>query len=329
MQRTILVDLIKFIKKNDLVNKYNNIYSTYDNLLSQEDTAFKLDKIFSLTDDEIKLIISSSHVTEALFRLRVHMKYGYNELMDLKVSSDFELVLHIVEDIYSKIDKDEYDKEHKLIKGVCSQNSIEALERIDMFLRDLTAQGSLSSCGLDLDMLLCSLGYTIKSKCDEGADLILSLASNSFLRKKLEIDDKGEYYSALLDVISKANHKFQVSQIESLLKAKQEKNELSYLYKFQSEEDRLNVLRMFTRTMNERAGEQLILMLEEEEQLIKTNPKLMIEKLEICRALDDEEEIVPISSIKTIDELEYALLRIIHSNMEIDKDTKVRLKRHK
>ena len=211
MQRIMLLKLLRHIKVKGLINKYKYVY---------EDSEFELDKLLSLSDDEIELICNSENDTEALFRLRAHMVYRYNELIDLEVLCDSEIVLHIIESVYSKIGSQEYDKEHRLIKGICSQNSIESLERIDSFFMGLSNEGFISSCGLDSEMLMCSLGYTIISKCNEGADLILTLASNKALRERLGIDTTTEYYSELLNVISKAKYDYQVRQIDFLIRQK-------------------------------------------------------------------------------------------------------------
>ena len=320
MQRIKLLKLIRYIKVKGLINKYNNVYG--------ENKEFELDKLLSLTDDEIELICNSANDTEALFRLRAHMVYKNNELIDLEVLCDSEIVLHIIENIYSKLDGKEYDKENKLIKGICSQNSIDSLQRIDMFFMELSNEKFISSCGLDSDMLMCSLGYTITSKCDEAADLILTLASDKSLREKLGIDATTEYYAGLLNVISKAKYDYQVEQIEFLIRQKKETGEMPFLDQFDRDVDKISVLETFTQTTNERAGDELIKILEEEEDLIKTNPILLIQHLEICTKLIDGEEFMPISSIKSIDEMEEALMKIT-KNIDIDENTKVRVKKQR
>lgn len=319
MQRIKLLKLIRYIKVKGLINKYNKVYG--------ENKEFELDKLLSLTDDEIELICNSANDTEALFRLRAHMVYKYNELIDLEVFCDSEMVLHIIEDIYLKLDSKEYDKEHNLIKGICSKDNIESLVRIDMFFSEILGAAMISSCGLDQEMLICSLGYLIVCKCDEGANLILTLASNKDLRERLEIDSTSEYYPALLNVISKAKYDYQVEQIDFLIRQKKETGEMAFLDEFDSFEDKISALEMFTKTTNEKAGEQLILMLEEEQDLIQTNPKLLLHHLEIGATLRSDEEFVPISSIKSIDVMEQALM-IISKNIEIDAKTKVRVKKY-
>lgn len=319
MKREKLLKLIRHIKVKGLINKYNKVYG--------KNKEFELDKLLSLTDDEIELICNSENDTEALFRLRAHMVYEASDLINLKVMCDSEIVLHIIENVFSKIDIEEYDKEHRLIKGICSKDNEETLERIDTFFMCISNSVRFSSCGLDSEMLMCSLGYTIISKCDEGADLILSLASNKSLREKLEIDSTSEYYAALLNVISKAKYGFQVEQIEFLIRQKKENGEMAFLDEFESDDDKITVLEMFTATGNARAGEELIAMLEKEEELIKSNPKLLIERLNVCVRLKDDEDFVSISSIKLIDELEYAILHI-DKNIEIDENVKVRVKKY-
>ena len=102
---------------------------------------------------------------------------------------------------------------------------------------------------------------------------------------------------------------------------------MPFLDQFDRDVDKISVLETFTQTTNERAGDELIKMLEEEEDLIKTNPILLIYHLEICTKLIDGEEFIPISSIKSIDEMEEALMKIT-KNIEIDENTKVRVKKY-
>ena len=104
-------------------------------------------------------------------------------------------------------------------------------------------------------------------------------------------------------------------------------SEMAFLDEFENEKDKISTLEMFTKTTNEKAGAELISMLEEEQELIKSNPKLLINHLEVCASLRSDEDFVPISSIKSIDEMEGALMQI-EKNIEIDENTKVRVKKH-
>lgn len=327
MKSEKLLELIRFLKEKDLIQKYNDIYKYYDERYEEENPGFKLKELYTLTNEQADLIMSSRHDVEALFRLRMN-EYGYDELMSLSVGCDSENLLQIVEEILYKDDSETYDTELSLIRFIALQTKSEAeLENIQLFISQIANKSELYDCGLDLEELLYSLECITKCKTYNGANFISRLASLNSMRRICHLDEDIEYYKNVIDVVTKSKHNFQVEYIEYLLKCDMDviNSRQNPLESFDID-DRIAVLSLFNTTTNEDACNQIISTLVSNRNLIKHNSSYLIEKLVECASLEKDEELVKLSSITSIEDLETALMTL-EPSIEIDEYTKVKMKK--
>ena len=253
MKKDKLLKLIKYIKENDLIQRYNDIYKVYEGKNGVERPGFRLECIYSLTDEEVDLIISSKHQIEALFRLRMN-SIGYKDLLSSEVKCDDDIVLKTIEDFIGKEDYSSYDKEKKIIKLIV-KNDKNVLEKISYFLEYMKKKTELSMCGLSLDYLCIYLTCACKSKTFRGAKLITQLASSQKARTDYGLtrySKNGDYHLKVIDKISECEKSFQPDYIDVLMRM-QERNPVYNVFllnNLESDENKIKIIDLFTKTEN-------------------------------------------------------------------------------
>ena len=146
MKKEKLLELIRYIKKNDLIEKYNDIYKEYDEKKEIKNPGFRLEDLYSLTNEEVDLILLSKNDVEALFRLRMNSVH-YKNLISCEVKCDDNVVLETIEDFRSFIDYDEYDKDKLIIRNIVRQEK-SGVEKIILFLSHMCNKEILSDTDL-------------------------------------------------------------------------------------------------------------------------------------------------------------------------------------
>ena len=329
MKKEKLLELIRYIKKNDLIEKYNDIYKEYDEKKEIKNPGFRLEDLYSLTNEEVDLILSSKNDVEALFRLRMN-SINYKNLITYEVKCDDNVVLETIEDFRSFIDYDEYDKDKLIIRYIVIQEKSE-VKKIILFLSHMCNKEILSDTDLKLDALCTYLTYIGESKTYKSANLIANLASSSKERtdcgfhRYVRNDD---YELRVIDKISRCNKNFQSDYIGELLRMKVN---IPYcnpvlLNNIENDDKKMKVLDLFTKIENEEAGNIMLKIIKENVEKLRNNPDRVISMLEECTTLKSDEDYVNICAITKIDELE-EILNNMDEGIEIDESVKVKVKK--
>lgn len=335
MKKDKLLELIKYIKDKDLIRKYNDVYKEYDENKEIENPGFRLQDLYSLTDEEVDLILSSKHDVEALFRLRMNSVH-YKELMNCEVKLNDNIVLETIEDFRVFEDYEEYDKDKKIIEIIIKQGiqgTYETIYNIIYFLNHMGNKKLLGDTNLSIDYLCEYLNCIAKSKTCKGANLIALLASSSHernacgLHKYLRVN---EYELKVVDKISECDKKFQADCINTLLRMREHNpkynailiNNISDNYK------KLKVIELFTKTENEAACKRMLEIIKENIDNLRNRPDYVINMLQECSTLKCEEEYVNITTITEIEDLE-GILCNMDAGVEIDEFVKVKVKKKK
>lgn len=331
MKKEKLLELIRYIKKNDLIEKYNDVYKEYDEKKEIKNPGFRLEDLYSLTNEEVDLILSSKHDVEALFRLRMN-SVNYKNLITCEVKCDDNVVLETVEDFRSFVDYDEYDKDKLIIRYIVIQEKSE-VEKIILFLSHMVNKKELSDTNLKLDALCSYLRYIAGSKTYKSANLIANLASSSKERtdcgfhRYVRNDD---YELRVIDEISRCNKNFQSDYINTLLRMRVG---IPYcnpvlLNNIEIMDKRLKVIELFTKTESEDACKKMLETILENVEKLRNNPDRVISMLEECTTLKSDEDYVNICAITQIEELE-EILNNMDDGLEIDESVKVKVKKKK
>ena len=331
MKTSKLLELIKYIKEKDLIRKYNEVYKKYDENKGIDNPGFKLQDLYSLNDECVNLILSSKHDVEALFKLRMN-SVNYNELINYEVKTNDNIVLEIIENIRSKEDYDEYDKDKKIIRLVIRQKE-QGIEKFKFFMNYMDNKKEMSTCGLSMQRLHNYLYYVCESKTYNGAKLISMLASSSKERndygfhKYMKNED---YVLNVIDKISKCEKDFQVEYIDILMRM-QEYNPVYNAILLNNIPDnykKLKVIELFTKTENEDACKRMIEIIKESIDNLINRSDYVISMLEECSTLRNDEDYVNISSITEIDDLE-EILNTMDKDAKINGFVKVKVKKRK
>lgn len=335
MKKDKLLELLKYIKEKDLIKKYNDIYKEYDENKEIKNPGFKLQDLYSLTDEEVDLIISSKHDVEALFRLRMHSVH-YKHLIKHEVKLDDNVILKTIEDFRTFDDYDEYDREKKIIEILIKQDmqgAYKSIYSIIYFLNNMANKKELSDTNLTIDNLCYYLCCIAKCKTVKSANLLSSLASSSKERTecgfhKYQIDES--YELKVVDKISECDKNFQADCISTLLRMRDSipSHNAVLLNNIGNDTRKIKVIDLFTKVKNEDAGIRMLEILKEDTEKLRTKPDIVISMLEECTALKSNEDYVNITAITEIDDLENALLNI-DENIEIDASIKVKVKKKK
>ena len=332
MKKQDLLELIKYLKEHDLVKKYNCMYEKYDKQYDRENVGFNLEMLYSLTPGELKTIMSSKNDTESLFRLRMH-SLGYDDIMAYSLKCDKNVILRVIEEIHGKEDYNEYDPNKKLIGFVALMDESE-LKNIEMFFRTmgpilrLTPINRYSELGIDLDDFVFSLKSISRCINSHSIRLISELTSSWEKRGECHLNIDSDSYRDVLDVISRLKYYFQVDSIENLLKYNLTKGPKSngILSLFQEKEHKIAALKLFEVATTETACKEMVSTLENNQDLIRLNPKHILGQLSICASLGEDDKLIKISDIKSIDELESAL-SCVDDSVYINKNLKVKVKK--
>lgn len=331
MKKEKLLELIKYIKKNDLIEKYNDIYKEYDEKKEIKNPGFRLEDLYSLTNEEVDLILSSKHDVEALFRLRMN-SVNYKNLITCEVKCDDNVVLETVEDFRSFVDYDEYDKGKLIIRYIIIQEKSE-VEKIILFLSHMVNKKELSDTNLKLDALCSYLRYIGESKTYKSANLIANLASSSKERTDCGFNRyvrNDDYELRVIDKISRCDKNFQSDYINTLLRMKEHTPAYNaiLLNNISNDDKKMKVLDLFTKIESEEAGSIMLKIIKENVEKLRNNPDRVISMLEECTTLKSDEDYVNICAITKIDELE-EILNNMDEGIEIDESVKVKVKKKK
>lgn len=331
MKRDKLLELLKYIKEKDLIQKYNDIYKEYDENKEIENPGFKLQDLYSLTDEEVNLILSSKHDIEALFKLRMN-SIGYKHLIKKEVKLDDNLVLETIEDFRKFEDYDEYDKEKMIIEIIIKQDK-SSIDNIILFLSQMLNKKELGDTNLIIDNLSYYLCCIAKCKTVKSANLLSSLASSSKERTdcgfhKYQIDES--YELKVVDKISECDKNFQADLIKELLRLRDTipSHNSILLNNMGNETRKIKVIDLFTKLENEHAGIRIIDILREHSDIIPNKPDYVMSLLEECSTLKNYEDYVSITTITEIEDLERALLNI-DKDIEINEFVKLKVKKKK
>lgn len=331
MKKDKLLELLKYIKEKDLIQKYNDIYKEYDENKEIENPGFRLQDLYLLTDEEVDLIISSKHDVEALFRLRMN-SVGYKHLIKHEVKLDDNVILETIEDFRKFDDYDEYDKEKMIIEIIIKQDK-SSIDSIILFLSNMLYKKELSDTNLTIDNLCYYLCCIAKCKTVKSANLLSLLASSSKERTdcgfhKYQIDES--YELKVVDKISECDKNFQADCISTILRMRDSipSHNAVLLNYIGNDTRKIKVIDLFTKVENEDAGIRMLEILKEDTEKLRTKPDFVISMLEQCTTLKSNEDYVNITAITEIGDLENALLNI-DENIEIDASIKVKLKKKK
>lgn len=328
MKKEKLLELIKYIKENNIIEKYNDVYKEYDEKKDIKNPGFKLEDLYSLTDEEIDLILASKHDVEALFRLRMNNVH-YKNLISCEVICDDTDVLEAIEKLRNKLDYDEYDKDKKIIKYIVKQEK-SGIEKMFLFLSNMVQKRELSEANLKLEDLFFYLMCICETKTYKASNLIGALASSTKKRSEHGIHDlyrESEYTLKVIDKISMCNKDFQVDYIGELLRMKVN---IPYcnpvlLNNIEIMDKRIKVIELFTKAEREEACKKMLETIQENVEKLRNNPDRVINMLEECTTLKSDEDYVNICAITTIDELE-EILSNMDDGIEIDESVKVKVK---
>jgi len=335
MKKEKLLELIKYIKKNDLIQKYNDVYKEYDEKKDIKNPGFKLEDLYSLTDEEIDLILASKHDVEALFRLRMNNVH-YKDLIKCDVKTNDVVVLETIEDFRSFEDYEEYDKDKNIIELIIKQDlqgTYKTIYSIIYFLSHMTNKKELADTNLSVDTLFHYLCCISECKAYKSANLIAILASSSKERtdcgfhRYVRNDD---YELRVIDKISECNKNFQSDYIGELLRMKVN---IPYcnpvlLNNIEVMDKRLKVIELFTKAENEDACKKMLETIQENVEKLRNNPDRIINMLEECTTLKSDEDYVNITAITEIEDLE-EILDNMDDGVEIDESVKVKVKKKK
>jgi len=332
MKKDKLLELIKYIKEKDLIEKYNDVYKEYDENKDIENPGFRLQDLYSLTDKEVDLILSSKHDVEALFRLRMNSVH-YKELMSCEVKLNDVVVLETIEDFRTFEDYEEYDKNKTIIELIIKQDK-QSIDNIILFLSNMVNKKLLGDTNLSIDFLCSHLSDIAKCKTYKSANLIALLASSSHERTEcggmhLYLIDAW-YVLKVVDKISECDKNFQSDYIETLLRMREHNpkyntvllNNISDNYK------KLKVIELFSKTENEDACKRMLEIIKESIENLRNKPDYVISMLEECSTLKSDEEYVGITTISEIEDLE-KILGNMDEGIEIDEYVKVKVKKKK
>ena len=331
MKKEKLLELIKYIKENDLIQKYDDVYKEYDEKKDIKNPGFKLENLYSLTKEEVDLILSSKSDIEALFRLRMNDVH-YKDLIKCDVKCDDTLVLETVEDFRCFIDYHEYDKDKRIIRYIIKQDE-DKIEKIVLFLSHMIHKNELTDTKLSVDVLCYYLTCISECKVYKASNLIGALASSSRERTELGILEFARYPHYGLKIIEKireCNKNFQADYINTLLRMRTHMPQYNtvLLNNIEVIEKRLKVIELFTKTENEDACKVMLEIIKENVEKLRNNPDNVINMLEECATLKSDEDYVNITTITRIEELE-EIINSMAEGMEIDESVKVKIKKKK
>lgn len=332
MKKDKLLELIKYIKENDLIQKYNDVYKEYDEKKEMENPGFRLQDLYYLTEEEVDLILSSKHDTEALFRLRMNSVH-YKELMNCEVKLNDTVVLETIEDFSSFEDYEEYDKDKTIIELIMKQDK-ECINNIILFLSHMGNKKLLGDTNLSIDYLCEYLSCIAKCKTYKSANLIALLASSSKERTEC-----GGMHSLLIDVwyelkvidkISECERNFQSDCIETLLRMREHNPKYNSILinNIRDNHKKIKVIGLFTKTDNEEACKRMLEIIKESIENLRNRPDNVISMLEECSLLKYDEEYVDITTITEVEDLE-RILGNMDESLEIDEFVKVKVKKKK
>ena len=329
MKSSKLLELIKYIKENDLIEKYNDVYKEYDEKKEIENPGFRLQDLYSLTDEEVDLILSSKHDIEALFRLRMNSIH-YKELMNCEVKLNDNVVLETIEDFRSFEDYEEYDKDKTIIELII-KNDKQSIDNVILFLSHMVNKKILSDTNLSIEYLCKYLRCIAICKTYKSANLIALLASSSKertdcgLHKYLRVND---YELKVVEKISECDKNFQADYIQNLLTMRE--NSPVYhavlLNNIGNDDKKIKVIELFTKTENEVACKRMLEIIKESIENLRNRPDYVISMLEECSTLKCDEEYVDITTITEVEDLE-KILGNMDESVEIDEFVKVKVKK--
>ena len=331
MKKEKLLELIKYIKKKDLISKYNDVYKEYDEKKEIENPGFILQDLYSLTDEEVDFILSSKSDIEALFKLRMNSVH-YKNLISCEVICNDNDVLEVIEKLRIKLDYDEYDKDKKIIKYIVKQEK-SGIEKMFLFLSNMVQKRELSETNLKLEDLYFYLMCICETKTYKASNLIGALASSSKKRADYGICDllrEPDYPLKIIDKISMCKKDFQVDYISEILRMRVNIPFCNpvLLNNIEIKDKRLKVIELFTKTESEEACKKMLETIQENVEKLRNNPDRVISMLEECTSLKSDEDYVNICAITTIDELEEIISKM-DDGVEIDESVKVKVKKKK
>ena len=326
MRKQELLELIKYLKEHDLVKKYNCMYEKYDKQYDRENIGFNLEMIYSLTPGEIKSILSSKNDTESLFKLRMH-SLGYDEFMPYHLSCDENVILRVIEEIHRKQDFNEFDPSKELITCVAAMGERQ-LKNIEIFYIHMGSIPKYSQCDIELKDLIDSLKIISKCTNSGSVELISELTLSKEKRDICHLNIDSDYYMNVLDVISNLKYRVQVDSIEELLKYNltSEPKSNGILSLFQEKKDKIAALRLFEISTTENACKEMVRTLKDNRNDIIRRPKYVLGQLSICSELGEDESLIRLSCINSIEELEN-VLSSLDNYLDIDRNLRVKVKK--
>lgn len=326
MRKQDLLELIKYLKEHDLVKKYNDMYEKYDKQYDRENVGFNLEMIYSLTPGEIKSILSSKNDTESLFKIRMH-SLGYYEFMPYHLSCDENVILRVIEEIHRKQDYNEFDPSKELITCVALMNERE-LKNIEMFYNYMGSIPKYSQCDIELKDLIDSLKIISKCTNSGSVELISELTLSKEKRNACHLNIDSDYYMNVLDIISILKYRVQVDSIVDLLKYNltREPKSKGILSLFQEKVHMMAALRLFEVATTENACKEMVSTLKDNRNDIRWRPKYVLGQLSICSQLGEDECLIRLSCINSIEELEN-VLSSLDNDVDIDRNLRVKVKK--
>lgn len=331
MKKNKLLELLKYIKVNDLIQKYNDVYKKYDDKNETKNSGFRLQDLYSLTDKEVDLIISSKHDVEALFRLRMN-SVGYKKLIKNEINLNDNVVLETIEKFRRMEDYDEYDREKIIIEIIIKQNK-SGINNILLFLSNMVNKKQLIDTELTIDNLVYYLCSIDKCKTYESANLLSLLASSLKERTNCGLNKyiDENYILKVIDKISECDKSFQANGIHALLRMKDNNPSHNAILLNNIGNDitkKIKVIDLFTKIENVHASIIMLEILRENTEDLRNRPDYIINMLEECSTLKNDEDYVSITTITEIEDLERALVNI-DKDLEINGSVKIKVKKQK